>query len=234
MRRIVFVSIGLLALSLVSGQAVASAGEPAAAPRPAAAPKAGPSASQLLAKISSCRQISNGKYKTDTEKGRTISVCGANGAVFWKADMDIDCDGVRTSKCNEKTDPWWQNDTHLHDSKGKALNAEKLPYVVLPSPSGTFDYNKHNVKLGGVVAIIYNGKVTYAVSGDTGPKDIIGEASYAAAVTLGINPNPATGGAESGVSYIVFQGSNKVSPPESHAAAVRLGERLANEFVGRN
>src|SRR4051795_13251981 len=57
---------------------------------------AGPSASALLGKTNSCNQISNGKFRTDEETGRTVPVCDANGAVWWRADMDIDCDGQRT------------------------------------------------------------------------------------------------------------------------------------------
>lgn len=227
-RRLALLAIGLLPLSLLIGTAAAtgtaSAGEK---------PLAGPSASQLLDKIRSCKQISKGKYKTDDETAKNIAVCGANGGVFWKADMDIDCDGVRTSKCNEDTDPWYQNDTFLHTSKGKPFNAETMPYMVIPSPSGTFDYRKHNIKPGAVVAIIYNDQVLYSVFADTGPTGIIGEASYASASKLGINPDPENGGTDSGVAYIVFQGS-KVNPVESHSAATSLGERLAAEFIDNN
>ena len=46
--------------------------------------------------------------------------------------------------------------------------------------------------------------------GDTGPENIIGEASYAIAKTLGINPDPAVGGADSGVTYIVFKSTETV------------------------
>jgi len=231
-RRLALLAIGLLPLALLTGTAAASAEEkpaPAAA-RPA---PAGPSAGALLDKIRTCRQISKGKYKSDDETARNIAVCGAAGAVFWKADMDIDCDGVPTSKCNKKTDPWFQPDTFLHTSKGKPFNAETMPYTVIPSPSGTFDYRKHNIKPGAVVAIIYNNRVLYTVFADTGPTGIIGEASYAAASRLGIDPDPKDGGTDSGVSYIVFQNS-RVSPVESHSAATSLGERLATEFVDNN
>src|SRR5437773_1514563 len=37
-----------------------------------------PTAQELLAKVTTCSQISNGKYKTDSETGRTIPVCGKN------------------------------------------------------------------------------------------------------------------------------------------------------------
>ncbi len=196
----------------------------------------GPTAAQLLAKVASCNQISNGKYKTDEDvSSATVPVCGATGAVFWKSDMDIDCDGQRTSQCNENTDCCFQNDTAFHQSDGKPLNSAELPYIVVPSTSGIWNYGNSGVHGGSVVAVIYNGQLSYAVVGDTGPPQIIGEGSYALAVALGIDPDPKTGGTDSGVTFIVFTGSNSVvSPIESHSAAVSKGEQLATQFVNNN
>ncbi|MEV0276462.1 glycoside hydrolase family 75 protein [Streptomyces sp. NPDC050610] len=191
------------------------------------------SAADLLAKVNGCKQISKGKYRTDEETSATVPVCEKTGAVFWKADMDVDCDGQVTSKCNKQTDPWFQDDTYYHTSDDKPLNAEKLPYVVVPSVSGIWDYTKSGIKGGGVVAVIYNNQVEYAVVGDTGPDKIIGEASYAAAKGLGIDPDPETGGAESGVTYILFKNS-QASPIESHSDAVQRGDALAKKFVAAN
>ncbi|WP_330308653.1 MULTISPECIES: glycoside hydrolase family 75 protein [unclassified Streptomyces] len=227
-----------LTLAAAAGAALlATAALPAAnasgSVNPRSAQEGSVSAADLLAKVTSCSQISNGKYKTDDETSATIPVCGKNGAVFWKADMDIDCDGQVTSKCNGDTDPWFQDDTAFHQSDGKALRAEALPYVVVPSSSSIWKYTSAGIKGGGVVAVIYNGKVEYAVVGDTGPTKIIGEASYATAKALGIDPDPETGGADSGVTYILFKNS-QVSPIESHSAAVSLGDSLAKQFLQNN
>jgi hypothetical protein len=193
-----------------------------------------PTAAELLAKVTSCgQQISSGLYKTDSETGRTIPVCDRNGAVFWKGDMDIDCDGQRTTQCNENTDCCFQPDTAFHQSNGQPLIASSLPYVVVPSPSSTWDYRKFQIAGGGVVAVIFNNQVEYAVVGDTGPTDIIGEASYATARDLGINPDPSNGGTDSGVTYIVFKNS-KVTPIENHNNAITLGQQLARTFVDSN
>src|SRR5437763_13381616 len=164
----------ILLATLALAAAVMPSAVAAASPAQPAAPAAGPTASQLLAKTSSCHQISNGKYKTDEDvSGRTVAICDANGAVFWKADMDIDCDGQRTTQCNENTDCCFQADTAFHQSNGQPLNAAQLPYVVVPSPSSTWDYRKFGIAGAGVVAVIFNDQVTYAVVGDTGPTDII-------------------------------------------------------------
>ncbi|MFG2397426.1 glycoside hydrolase family 75 protein [Streptomyces lydicus] len=233
-----------LALATASGAALLAAAAFPATAQPAApraipaAPGAGlqegsVSAADLLAKLKGCSQLSNGKYRTDEETSATVPVCGKNGAVFWKADMDVDCDGQTTSKCNADTDPWYQDDTAFHQSNGKPLNAEKLPYVVVPSSSGIWNYASAGIKGGGVVAVIYNNQVEYAVVGDTGPDRIIGEASYAAAKGLGINPDPENGGADSGVTYVLFKNS-KASPIESHADAVSRGDALAKKFLQDN
>ncbi|MFF1921870.1 glycoside hydrolase family 75 protein [Streptomyces sp. NPDC058221] len=216
------------------GASAAAARASSAGERPSPGVREGSvSAADLLAKVSSCSQISNGTYRTDEEASATVPVCGKNGAVFWKADMDIDCDGQVTTACNEDTDPWFQDDTAFHTSGDKPLSAEKLPYVVVPSSSGIWDYSGAGIKGGGVVAVIHGDRVEYAVVGDTGPDKIIGEASYATAEALGIDPDPKTGGTESGVTYILFKDS-VVSPIESHDAAVTAGEALAEEFLKNN
>ncbi|MFI7411890.1 glycoside hydrolase family 75 protein [Streptomyces sp. NPDC049627] len=229
--------IRTLTLAAASGAALLAAGllptSASGTTGPTSAREGSVGAAELLAKVTSCSQISNGKYRTDEETSATVPVCGKNGAVFWKADMDIDCDGRRTDKCNENTDPWFQDDTAFHQSDGRPLRADSLPYVVVPSSSGIWNYAGAGIKGGGVVAVVYDNKVQYAVVGDTGPSKIIGEASYATAQALGIDPDPASGGTDSGVTYILFKNS-QVSPIESHGAAVSLGERLAKEFIRNN
>ncbi|EPD67436.1 MULTISPECIES: glycoside hydrolase family 75 protein [Streptomyces] len=229
--------IRTLTLAAASGAALLAAGvlpaNASGSSGPASTQEGSVSAADLLAKVTSCSRISNGTYRTDEETSATIPVCGKNGAVFWKADMDIDCDGQRTSNCNEDTDPWYQDDTAFHQSNGSPLKADSLPYVVVPSSSGIWDYTSAGIKGGGVVAVIYNNKVEYAVVGDTGPTQIIGEASYATANALGIDPDPETGGTDSGVTYILFKNS-RVSPIESHSAAVTLGDQLARQFLQNN
>ncbi|RSM71034.1 hypothetical protein DL991_35595 [Amycolatopsis sp. WAC 01375] len=217
-------------LLLFSAMVAAAGLAPAATAVAAPSAQAAPTAQQLLAKTTACKQISNGKYKTDDETGRTIAVCDAGGAVFWKADMDVDCDGQPTARCNKTTDPWFQDGTAYPRSDGKALIADQTPYIVVPSISSTWNFEKSGLKGAGSCAVIYNNKVLYTVIGDTGPKDIIGEASYATAKALGINPDPKNGGVDSGVTYICFKNS-KISPIENHGKATSVGEGLAAKFV---
>ncbi len=189
-----------------------------------------PTASQLLKKLGACQAISNNLYATDADQKPSIAVCNTENTVWLKADMDIDCDGITTTECNLQTDPAYQNQTALETSKQQAFNAAAMPYVVLPNPSKRWNYQGSKIQLGAVVAVIYNGKIEYGVFADTGPEQIIGEASYALAKRLGIDPDPSTGGADGGVTYIVFKNS-LVNPVESHSAAIKLGQQLAQKFL---
>ncbi|MEV2250279.1 glycoside hydrolase family 75 protein [Streptomyces sp. NPDC050147] len=198
-----------------------------------AAPERSVSAAALLAKAATCNQVSRGNYRTDDGARASIPVCGARGAVFWKADMDIDCDGRPSRACNRRTDPHFLDATAFQESSGRPLSAEGLPYVVVPGPSPRWNHAEHGITGGSVAAVIHQGKVLYAVVGDTGPADLIGEASYAAAKSLGIDPDPTSGGTGAGVTYIVFNGP-KASPVESHRAAVTRGDALARQFLRQN
>jgi hypothetical protein len=214
------VKAAILATSLLAATLVAT---------PALA-AGGPSAGQLLAKVSGCNVVSHGKYATDDGTSSTVNICKSGSAFFWKADMDIDCDGVRTSNCNEDADPWYQDQTSFETSKGRPFQADSTHYFVIPLPSSRFSYSSNGIRPGSVAAIIYNNKVVYAVFADEGPSNIIGEASYATARALGINPDPESGGVDSGVTYIVFPGKVP-SPIESNSAIDSAGVAAATAFV---
>jgi Fungal chitosanase of glycosyl hydrolase group 75 len=230
--RLIFLALGVAALPLVVTAAHAST-----VPSTPPAPHAAPTAAQLLAKVKNCTQISRGKFRTDEETSATIPICGTKGSkttpVWWKADMDIDCDGIRTSNCNENTDCCYQNDTTLHTSKGKPLQADLTHFFVIPQDSAAAWHFKRDsgINLGDVAAVIYNNKLVYAVFGDTGPTSIIGEASFATAKALGINPDPSNGGVDSGVTYIVFP-NTRANPVENNNAITAKGQAAAAAFVG--
>ncbi|MEW1777079.1 glycoside hydrolase family 75 protein [Streptomyces sp. NPDC086777] len=188
------------------------------------------SAADLLARVRECTQVSRGRYRSDANTSATVPVCGTRQAVFWKADLDIDCDGQRTAHCNRAADPAFTAATAYQQANGRQLNAEKLPYVVVPGPSRRWNHRRAGVRGGAVAAVIYRDRVQYAVVGDTGPRDIIGEASYATAKALGVNPDPRVGGVASGVTYIVFKDS-AIRPIEDREAAEAEGERLAEQFT---
>ncbi|MEV7285035.1 glycoside hydrolase family 75 protein [Streptomyces sp. NPDC093252] len=225
-------------LTLVMAGAALLAPTNAPAPSPAPPPRDVPAvlgegsvpAADLLARVRDCVPVSRGRYRTDTGRRATVPVCGTTDAVFWKADMDIDCDGRAGRHCNSRTDPYFSPHTAYQQSDGRALDSETLPHIVVPVPSGIWDHGDHGVRRGTVAAVVYRNRVQYAVVGDRGPRDLIGEASYATAEALGIDPDPRHGGTASGVTYILFK-DTVATPIEDHATAVREGERRARAFV---
>jgi hypothetical protein len=209
---------------------MAAAAEPRVPAEPTALREGDVRAADLLARARDCTRISHGRFRSDHGKRAAVTVCGTRHAVFWKADMDIDCDGQPGPRCNRRTDPLFSAATAYQQSDGRALSAERLPYVVVPAADSVWNPVAYGVRGGTVAAVVYRDRVQYAVVGDIGPRGLIGEASYATAKGLGINPDPRHGGASSGVTYIIFKNS-QAKPIESHTAAVVAGRRLARRFV---
>lgn len=209
--------------------------ERAVNPRLRAMPELPPTAAELLAAVTSCDEIIAGPFATDANKAGTIDVCARPGIVHWVADMDIDCDGKESPQCNTSTDPYFQDSTSASDSQGDPLDSASLPFVVLPLRSTTkWDYRTAGLALGSVFAVVYGDRVEYGVVGDHGPAAIIGEASYAMAASLGIDPHPSTGGASAGVTYIGFTGTDAiVDPIEDHDIATAIGIERALLLIER-
>ncbi|NUS25356.1 MAG: hypothetical protein HOV92_14210, partial [Streptomyces sp.] len=148
--------------------------EPVAFQEPVVRQEGDVRAADLLAKVRDCVPVSRGRYATDDGLPATVPVCGTEEAVFWKADMDIDCDGRPGLRCNRSTDPLFSDATAFQQADGRYLSAERLPYIVVPTPSRVWDYRASGVRGGSVAAVIYKDRVQYAVVGDVGPHDIIG------------------------------------------------------------
>lgn len=221
------------------GKAVPAAEAPAAgtsapAATAAQAPAEGaPSADALRKATAECKQVSEGLFKLDRKGDESVPVCGREGAVFWTADLDVDCDGRESDKCNKKADPDYQAETAAHDSHGEPLDAAAVPYVVVPAPSERWSYKSAGLRAGrSVVAVIHGDRVAYGVIGDVGPKALLGEASYAMAERLGLDPDPRRGGAAKGVVYVAFTGEGgEVKKPEDAAEVQRVGERMARRLL---
>lgn len=201
----------------------------------AVSPDAGDLLGGLRGITSQCTIASKGTYATDRSSSAAIDICKLNGAFFWTADMAIDCDGQKTTECNSSTDSSFSAQTSVTQSNGQPLIASKLPYVVIPLPSGRFDYTKQDIRLGAVAIVLYGNQMAYGVFGDEGPTSVIGEASYAMAAAFGLPPGPKNGGTSGAVTYIVLTGPTAVvAPVEDHAAAVTLGSALAQQLIQNN
>lgn len=222
----------LLALAACSGDDAMMTAQPDAPEVTMPDAAAGlPTAADLRAAIATCNVV-GGKYALNGGGTPTVDICGLPTAVFWKADLDVDCDGKTTTKCNLQTDPYYMSQTAANDSMGNPLDAAALPYVVVPGVSTRWSYRTAGLSMGSVVAVIYKDKVEYGVLGDVGPTASIGEASYRMAELLGINPDPRVGGTAEEVAYIAFTGTGaKVSPIEDHDKATELGVAHARALL---
>lgn len=125
--------------------------------------------------------------------------------VYFRAGMTIDADGSPRAR---QIDPTGQTQTSLRHPDGRSVNAETVPYFVLPGGQ----YKHLGIKLGDIAAVRYNGKVAFAVFADVGPRHKLGEGSIALAQELGIPASPRTGGVRGGVEYMVFPGSGNGTP----------------------
>jgi hypothetical protein len=120
--------------------------------------------------------------------------------------MAIDTDGARRAP----EDPYWQGDTSLHYANGRPLDAQTVPFVVIP-------LGENRVGLGDLVKVSYRGRSVMAVVGDRGPR--YGEASAATARALGIPASGLSGGVDSGVTYEFFPGSARRPKDQSQLMA---------------
>jgi Fungal chitosanase of glycosyl hydrolase group 75 len=148
------------------------------------------------------------------------------GQVYIESDMDIDADGSPRAL---EIDPGpGQLETSLTYEDDRPVNSERVPYFVLPS--GFFQ--KFNIRLGDIGAVIYRGKVTYAVFADVGPSDLTGEGSLALHEALGHNPWEDSSRSRilnesipDGVVYVVFPGSGD-GTPQTPARISAVGAKL--------
>ena len=154
---------------------------------------------------------------------------GRMDVVYYECKLDVDNDG---SGGNAGNDPFHQSDTSLHDMEGKPLNANQIPFAVLPldrsqsktKRPGLTDFGKDlGLGLGDVGIAFWRAKnqgpvqSSCFVYGDAGPPNKLGEGSVQLAKALGVNPSPVSGGVDSetihqlgkGIVHIGFPGSGK-------------------------
>jgi Fungal chitosanase of glycosyl hydrolase group 75 len=109
------------------------------------------------------------------------------------------------------------------------VDASKIPFVVLPGQMA----RQVGARTGdfAVVFNLRNGKSSFAIFGDVGPHDRIGEGSMALAENLGIRSNARNGGAHSGIFYLVFPGSGNGKPRTIEEISAE-GEKLLQAWEG--
>jgi hypothetical protein len=90
------------------------------------------------------------------------------------------------------------------------VDASKIPFIVLPGGMA----RQMGARPGDFAAVFNqrNGKSSYAIFGDVGPSERIGEGSMALAENLGIRSDARNGGARRGILFLVFPGSGNGRP----------------------
>jgi|GEM_PF-1554659 len=111
------------------------------------------------------------------------------------------------------------------------VDAASIPYIVLPPNLE----KAGGAKLGDFVAVYNaaNGKVSYAIFADEGPNNHLGEGSIALANNLTINSSAKTGGADSGIHYVIFPGSGN-GKKRTAADIATNGQALFTAWGGVN
>jgi hypothetical protein len=144
-----------------------------------------------------------------------------NGAVYFRAKMNVDADGSPRIK---KIDPHAGNaKTTLRYPDGSYVNAETMPYIVLPRGK----YASLNLRPGDLAAVRYNGILGFPVFADVGPQRKLGEGSMALAQELNMPTSPLAGGVDAArVEYLVFPGSGDRTPGTKESNAERAQAAL--------
>ena len=196
-----------------------------------------PTGAQIIAKLGNCTKV-KGPFNPDGPNTGNIDVCQTGNVLWWKADLDVDCDGIQTSPCD--TDNTGQPQTSIVDlAPSGDVDPTKLPYFVIPlgTPESEW-YTAYGVELGQIGAVIYKGQVIYGIFADQAGGNFIGEASYKmCSLFIGANNcDPNNGGIDPlDVTYVTFTGTTPRASGQdiySHDKHTALGEAAAKAFVG--
>jgi hypothetical protein len=109
------------------------------------------------------------------------------------------------------------------------VDASKIPYVVLPGGMA----RGLGARTGDFAFVLNqrNNKSSFAIFGDVGPFDRIGEGSVALAENLGIRSDARNGGTWRGIQYLVFPGSGNGKPRTIEEIGAE-GEKLLQSWGG--
>lgn len=109
-----------------------------------------------------------------------------DGTLFIDADLDTDADGSPRALDIDPGSGQLETSFNFDNEVGQRqyVDAENVPYIVLPVSF----YKDMGIQVGDVAAVVWQGRVVYAIFADSGPKDLIGEGSVALSEALGFDP----------------------------------------------
>lgn len=158
-------------------------------------------------------------YHPDGHSGLDVTANAGHSGNWYAVVTD---DGSFTGKpiVQGSADPapgFYVSNTSLQDSSKsrtdprRYVDSETIPYIVLP---GGIVGQAGEPKLGDLAAVFNerNGRLSYAIVAEVGPRSHLGEGSIALAKRLGLPDNPRSGGVESGIAMVVFPGSGDGRP----------------------
>jgi Fungal chitosanase of glycosyl hydrolase group 75 len=149
------------------------------------------------------------------------------GALYFDSNLELDTDGWVPG--GDQGDQDWQSGTSLYYNPSPSghglvyLNANQVPYFVLPLPK-TWP-TQYGISLGDYAAVLYKNHLAYAVFGDFGPPNKLGEGSIELLRLLGQdrikgNNQVIDSGMGPGVITIVFPGSGSSADRTDQATLI--------------
>jgi hypothetical protein len=155
-----------------------------------------------------------------------------SGEIFFDSELQLDTDGWPEGE--GRGDPDWQPDTSLRLSDGSSLNANQVPYFVLPLNWPA----QFGIGSGDYAAVLFKAHLAFAVFGDSGPPSKLGEGSIELLRRLGqerIRPNGTVINAGMGprVMTIVFPGSgNQIDRADQRSLLAAIDRKGRTLFDG--
>lgn len=147
-------------------------------------------------------------------------------AIEYIAGMMIDADNKNGK--NTDGDPKFQPRIAFQGAPN--LDGQTIPFIVIP---GDFKKSHPEVKLGDYATITYKEKTIHAIVADIGPDGVLGEASPAAARSIGVDANGVSGGLQTAsVRYTIYAGSGKNYPIPQTVPEVNERGRRTVEAAG--
>jgi hypothetical protein len=168
----------------------------------------GPEASRILAGIVGL--IEQGSVIQSPFQSRVDFLATLpGGELIFDSELQLDTDGSDVSV----GDQFHQDQTSYRYADGSSINANKVPFFVLPQKSQWM--TNLGIKLGDIGAVVYEDKLAFAVFADFGPQTKLGEGSVELHRRLGFervkNNKIQDVGIGPGVITIVFPGSGPSS-----------------------